>query len=135
MLMFAQIRASTVAAASTEALPVSVRRKLRSGVSIRRTQAVLPAKVPVVSSATSAPSEASAPSAAAWAAAAAMSSAETSMAPAASGDSLIPLFSSRRYTSQAPGVGDAPQEPPGPFVRRLAEQQSGRCLFHDLPVG
>jgi hypothetical protein len=34
MLMFAQIRASTVAAASTEALPVSVRRKLRSGVSM-----------------------------------------------------------------------------------------------------
>src|SRR6185437_1478847 len=121
--------ASTVPAARTEALPVSVRRKLRSGVSIRRTQAVLPAKGPAVSSV------ASAPSAAAWATAAAMSSAETSMAPAASGDSLIPLFSSRRYTSQAPGVGDAPQEPPGPFVRRLAEQQSGRCLFHDLPVG
>src|SRR5690348_5113369 len=123
MLMFAQIRASTVAAARTEALPVSVRRKLRSGVSIRRTQAVLPANGPAVSSAVS--------SSTADAAAAAMSSAETSIVPAASGDdSLIPSF-----FSQASGVGDAPQEPPGPFVRRLAEQQSGWCLFHDLPVG
>src|SRR6185437_11790428 len=110
---FAQIRASTVAAASTEALPVSVRRKLRSGVSIRRTQAVLPENGPSVSSADSAPS---AVSSAAAAAAAAMSSSETSMAPAAYDDSLIPLFSSRRYISQASGVGDAPQEPLGPFV-------------------
>ena len=54
--MFAQIRASTVAAASTEALPVSVRRKLRSGVSMRRTQAVFWENGPPVSSLTSASS-------------------------------------------------------------------------------
>ena len=54
MLTFAQIRASTVAAASTEALPVSVRRKLRSGVSMRRTQAVFWENGPPVSSLTSA---------------------------------------------------------------------------------
>ena len=53
MLMFAQIRASTVAAASTEALPVSVRRKLRSGVSMRRTHAVFWENGPPVSSLTS----------------------------------------------------------------------------------
>ena len=83
--MFAQIRASTVAAARTEALPVSVRRKLRSGVSMRRTQAVFWENGPAVSSA------ASAPSAASSAAAAAMSASETSMAPDASDDdSLIP---------------------------------------------
>ena len=56
MLTFAQIRASTVAAASTEALPVSVRRKLRSGVSMRRTQAVFWENGPPVSSLTSASS-------------------------------------------------------------------------------
>src|SRR5690348_539416 len=127
MLTFAQIKASTVAAARTEALPVSVRRKLRSGVSIRRTQAVLPENGPSVSSADSAPSAVS--STAAAAAAAAMSSSDTSMAPEpCDDDSLIPLFSSQRYISQASGVGDAPQEPPGPFVRRLAEQPIGRCL-------
>ena len=54
MFTFAQIRASTVAAASTEALPVSVRRKLRSGVSMRRTQAVFWENGPPVSSLTSA---------------------------------------------------------------------------------
>src|SRR6478752_253031 len=98
--MFAQIRASTVAAARTEALPVSVRRKLRSGVSIRRTQAVLPEKGPSVSAADSAPSPPSPVSVAAAAAAAAMSSSETSMAPEPADDSLIPLFSSQRYISQ-----------------------------------
>src|SRR5450755_3610766 len=44
--MFAQIRAATVAPVSTEALPVSVRRKVRSGVSIRRAQAVRPENAP-----------------------------------------------------------------------------------------
>ena len=48
--MFAQIRASTVAAASTEALPVSVRRNMRSGVSMCRTQAVFWENGPPVSS-------------------------------------------------------------------------------------
>src|SRR5436309_2554132 len=38
----AQTRAATAAASSTAALPVSVRRKLRSGVSRFRTQAVRP---------------------------------------------------------------------------------------------
>src|SRR6266699_2281155 len=113
MLMFAQIRASTVAAASTEALPVSVRRKLRSGVSIRRTQAVFWENGPPVSSLTSA-SSAAVSSAAAAAAAAAMSASETSMTLDASGDdSLIAA------ASQAARVDDAPQETPGPFVRRL----------------
>ena len=51
MLTFAQIRASTVAAARTEALPVSVRRNMRSGVSMRRTQAVFWENGPPVSSA------------------------------------------------------------------------------------
>jgi hypothetical protein len=46
MLMFAQIRAATVALASTRALPVSVRKKTRSGVSIRRAQAVRPDNSP-----------------------------------------------------------------------------------------
>src|SRR5271165_4704159 len=44
--MFAQIKAATVAPASTEALPVSVRRNVRSGVSIRRAQAVRPENGP-----------------------------------------------------------------------------------------
>ena len=44
--MFAQIRAATVAPASTEALPVSVRRNVRSGVSMRRAQAVFPENGP-----------------------------------------------------------------------------------------
>ena len=48
--MFAQIRASTVAPASTEALPVSVRRNMRSGVSMRRAQAVRPENGPPDSS-------------------------------------------------------------------------------------
>src|SRR5438874_9648072 len=39
---FAQTSAATAAASSTAALPVSVRRKLRSGVSRLRTQAVRP---------------------------------------------------------------------------------------------
>src|SRR6266481_74498 len=125
MLMFAQIRASTVAAASTEALPVSVRRKLRSGVSIRRTQAVFWENGPPVSSLTSASS-----AAVCSAAAAAMSASETSMTLDASGDdSLIAA------ASQATSVDDAPQEAPGPFVRWFAEQPVGRRLFHDLPVG
>src|SRR5580700_1863069 len=46
MLMFAQIRATTVAPASTEALPVSVRRNDRSGVSRRRAHAVRPENAP-----------------------------------------------------------------------------------------
>src|SRR5437016_2300959 len=41
---FAQTSAVTAAASSTAALPVSVRRKLRSGVSRLRTQAVRPEK-------------------------------------------------------------------------------------------
>ena len=57
--MFAQIRASTVAAASTEALPVSVRRNMRSGVSMRRAQAVFPENGPPDSSSASVSSEAS----------------------------------------------------------------------------
>jgi hypothetical protein len=44
--MFAQIRAATVALASTRALPVSVRKNMRSGVSIRRAQAVRPDNTP-----------------------------------------------------------------------------------------
>jgi hypothetical protein len=43
--MFAQIRAATVASASTAALPVSVRRNWRSGVSPRFAQVVSPEKV------------------------------------------------------------------------------------------
>ena len=81
--MFAQIRASTVAAASTEALPVSVRRKLRSGVSMRRTQAVFWENGPPVSSV---PSVSWAVSSAA---AAAMSASETSMTLDASGDDSL----------------------------------------------
>jgi hypothetical protein len=42
----AQISAATVAAASTEALPVSVLRNCRSGVSALRTQAVRPENGP-----------------------------------------------------------------------------------------
>src|ERR1700756_1657188 len=120
MLTFAQIKASTVAAASTEALPVSVRRKLRSGVSMRRTQAVFWENGPTVSSA---PSVSGAVSSAA---AAAMSASEISMTLGASDDddSLIP-------SSQATSVDDAPQEAPGPFVRWFAEQPVGRRLFHD----
>src|SRR6266567_4358263 len=111
MLRFAQIRASTVAAASTEALPVSVRRKLRSGVSMRRTQAVFWENGPPVSSV------APVSSAVSSATAAAMSASETSMTLDASGDdSLIAA------ASQATRVDDAPQEAPGPFVCRVAEQ-------------
>src|SRR6266481_2029239 len=127
MLMFAQIRASTVAAASTEALPVSVRRKLRSGVSIRRTQAVFWENGPPVSSLTAASSPAVS---SASAAAAAKSASETSMTLDASGDDSLTAAA-----SQAARVDDAPQETPGPFVCRLTEQPVGRPLFHDLPVG
>ena len=42
--MFAHARATTVAPASTEALPVSVRRKARSGVSLLQFQMVRPEK-------------------------------------------------------------------------------------------
>src|SRR5580700_5899236 len=123
MLMFAQIRATTVAPARIAALPVSVRRKLRSGVSMRRTQAVFWENGPPVSSV---PSVSWAVSSAA---AAAMSASEISMTLGASDDdSLIP-------SSQASRVDDAPQEAPGPFVRWFAEQPVGRRLFHDLPVG
>src|SRR4029077_15237292 len=124
MLMFAQIRATTVAPARIAALPVSVRKNMRSGVSMRRTQAVFWENGPPVSSV---PSVSWAVSSAA---AAAMSASETSMTLDASGvDSLIAA------ASQAPRVDDAPQEAPGPFVRWFAEQPVGRRLFHDLPVG
>src|SRR6516165_1880992 len=122
MLMFAQIRAATVAAARTEALPVSVRRNVRSGVSMRRTQAVFRENGPSVSSESPAVSSDDMARSAS-----AMSASETSMRlDASDDDSLIP-------SSHAPGVDDAPQEAPGPFVRRFAEQPVGRCLFHDLP--
>src|SRR6476646_8369508 len=132
MLTFAQIRASTVAAASTEALPVSVRRKLRSGVSMRRTHAVFCENGPPVSSLTSASC-----SPVASAAAAAMSASETSMTSRASDDDSLILCSLSGLISgsQASRVDDAPQEAPGPFVRRFAEQPGRRSLFHDLPVG
>src|SRR5947209_6772184 len=48
--MFAQISAIRVAAASTEALPVSVRMNLRSGVSADRSQAVRPENGPEAAS-------------------------------------------------------------------------------------
>ena len=124
MLTFAQIRASTVAAARTEALPVSVRRNMRSGVSMRRTQAVFWENGPALSSLASGLS-----SAVPWAAAAAMSASETSMRlDASDDDSLMP-------SSQAPRADDAPEEAPGPFIRRFAEQPIGRCLFHDRRHG
>jgi hypothetical protein len=44
--MLAQTSAATAAPASTEALPVSVRRNRRSGVSMCRTQAVRPENSP-----------------------------------------------------------------------------------------
>src|SRR5262249_22079675 len=123
---------TTVAAASTEALPVSVRRNVRSGVSIRRTQAVFPEnRPPVVSSVTSTPSDSMAASAAsksAW------SGSITPEAPDASDDSLIAV-SPPAAVLQPPRVDDAPQETPCSLVRRLTEQLHGRCLFHDLPVG
>src|SRR5262249_6245210 len=129
MLMFAQISAATVAAARTEALPVSVRRNVRSGVSIRRTQAVFPVnRPPVVSSVTSTPSDSMADSAAsksAW---------SGSITPDASDDSLIAV-SPPAAGLQAPRVDNAPQETPCSLVCRLTEQLHGRCLFHDLPVG
>src|SRR5207247_2362455 len=103
--------------------PVSVRRNVRSGVSMRRTHAVFWENGPPVSSV------APVSSAVSSAAAAAISASETSMTLDASGvDSLI-------AASQATRVDDAPQEAPGPFVRRLTEQPAGRRLFHDLPVG
>ena len=64
--MFAQISAATTAPASTEALPVSVRRNIRSGVSICRAHAVFPENGPPP-----APSASSAAAAAASSAAAA----------------------------------------------------------------
>ena len=68
--MFAHTSAATVAPASTEALPVSVRRKVRSGVSIRRVQAVRPENGPArrLRGSGSASAEASEASAASFAA-------------------------------------------------------------------
>src|SRR5580704_598546 len=120
--MFAQIRASTVAAASTEALPVSVRRNMRSGVSMRRAQAVRPENGPPDCSPESAESpESAAPMSSEEALAASRSSEVTSITSAASGDDSLTRVSLPQ-ASQPPGVGDAPEEAPGTFVRRLTEQ-------------
>src|ERR1700722_15383819 len=120
MLRFAQISAMTVAPASTRALPVSVRRNVRSGVSIRRAQAVRPDHSPPPSE----PEDSGAFSASLagiW---------QTGASPAGASDAGDSLTSA----SQPAGVDDAPQETAGAFVRRLAEQLRRRSLLDDLPV-
>src|SRR5215469_6135430 len=109
MLMFAQIRAATVAAARTEALPVSVRRNVRSGVSMRRTQAVFRENGPSVSSESPAVSSDDMARSAS-----AMSAAETSITLGPSDDdSLIPPHMRPAENNYAERAGAWPRAPAG----------------------